>query len=236
MKIAYCSDLHLEIATVKIQNPGADVLVLAGDICNTREIPYGWFKHVTSEFKSVIWVMGNHESYGSSLEASLAAAREVPGVTVLQDEGVVIDGKLFWGTTLWSDLSDPISAWAAGRQMNDYRMITYRGRTLRPEDTTQLFKQSILLLSQARPDVVITHHAPSMQSVAPQYKGDSLNPAYASPLDRLIEDISPGLWIHGHIHTGTTYSIHNTKICANPRGYLGYEPAASSWRIACCEV
>ena len=34
MKVAYCSDLHLEFAPISLKNTeGADVLILAGDIC-----------------------------------------------------------------------------------------------------------------------------------------------------------------------------------------------------------
>jgi predicted phosphodiesterase len=32
MKIAVCSDLHLEFSPITLENPGADVLVLSGDI------------------------------------------------------------------------------------------------------------------------------------------------------------------------------------------------------------
>ena len=41
MKIALCSDLHLEFADIILKNDeNADVLILGGDICLAKELPY----------------------------------------------------------------------------------------------------------------------------------------------------------------------------------------------------
>lgn len=66
--------------------------------------------------------------------------------------------------------------------------------------------------------MVVTHHAPSFQSIAPMYRQDSLTPAFASNLDYLMgEPIC--LWIHGHVHHSNDYEINGTRIVSNPRGY-----------------
>ena len=39
MKIAVCSDIHLEFGPIELKNPGdVDVLVLSGDICVARDL------------------------------------------------------------------------------------------------------------------------------------------------------------------------------------------------------
>jgi hypothetical protein len=47
------------------------------------------------------------------------------------------------------------------------------------------------------PRLVVTHHAPSPGSIAPQFRDNSLNPALASDLNAMIRTYQPPLWIHG---------------------------------------
>ena len=73
-------------------------------------------------------------------------------------------------------------------------------------------------------DVVLTHHAPSYQSLHPRYAGDSeLNAAYMSNLESLIDEILPQVWFHGHVHTSFDYMVGDTRVLCNPRGYHRYE-------------
>jgi hypothetical protein len=46
-----------------------------------------------------------------------------------------------------------------------------------------------------------------------------LDAAYASNLEALIMRRQPELWIHGHIHEAADYSIGDTRVVCNPRGY-----------------
>lgn len=90
MKIQIVSDLHLEFGDIEINNKGADVLVLSGDITVAEYLhdigadfnPYEsgaltkltrkmetamrtreFFKRVSQEFEQVVYVAGNHEHY-----------------------------------------------------------------------------------------------------------------------------------------------------------------------------
>ena len=63
----------------------------------------------------------------------------------------------------------------------------------------------------------MTHHAPSYQSVAGQYRGDLLNATYANHLDALVEKVD--LWVHGHTHHSFDYKIGEGRVVCNPRGY-----------------
>ena len=67
--------------------------------------------------------------------------------------------------------------------------------------------------------VVVTHHAPSIRSVAEQYKNEHLSAAFASEMEKFIEKTKPDLWVHGHVHTSSDYHIGSTRVICNPRGY-----------------
>ena len=72
MKLQIVSDLHLEFNDVTVNNAGADILCLAGDISLAKDLvkdtPKGekfrqFFNHVSKEFDTVLYIMGNHEHY-----------------------------------------------------------------------------------------------------------------------------------------------------------------------------
>jgi Icc-related predicted phosphoesterase len=71
--------------------------------------------------------------------------------------------------------------------------------------------------------IVITHHAPSARSLPEKFKADPLSGAYASNMDDFIEELGPKLWIHGHIHQPSSYTVGTTRVVANPCGYPGEE-------------
>ena len=101
---------------------------------------------------------------------------------------------------------------------------------MRPEDTAAIHERSVEWLRQAATiegtrHVVVTHHSPSLCSVPERWKADRLTPAYASNLDALFREMQPCLWVHGHIHHRADYTIGNTRVVCNPRGYPD-EPVA----------
>lgn len=86
--------------------------------------------------------------------------------------------------------------------------------------------------------VVVGHHAPSRLSTKPQYEKDfHLNGAYSSDLSEIMLDHPQiKLWTHGHTHHEFEYVIGETKVVCNPRGYIGYEPAASNFKLKYWEI
>lgn len=122
MRIQLLSDLHLEanLDFVPTPAPGADVLVLAGDIGSYQRGRDGavmtlpdWGLQRFSPLPSyagwpmpVLFVPGNHEYDAldwDEAHAGLRAACERLGIVWLEREVVVIEGVRFIGTTLWSD-------------------------------------------------------------------------------------------------------------------------------------
>jgi hypothetical protein len=67
---------------------------------------------------------------------------------------------------------------------------------------------------------VLTHHAPSYQSIHPKYRMETVNGSYASDLDDLILS-HPQIkyFSHGHTHESMSYTIGECRVICNPRGY-----------------
>lgn len=229
------------------------ILVLAGDVALLEKaymyLPF--FAKMTARFKKVLLVPGNHEYYSGNFTKSLEKATpaiKMTGVRVLDRDTEVIDNVLFIGATLWTNFNNDHNAMLrAQQQINDYHCIKYGKdyRKLHPADTRSKhydcvnFLEAELKAAQEWNSfgtnvsydnvVVITHHAPCHLSIAPEYVGDSLNDAYYSNLSELFE-FEPDLWIHGHMHRPCDYTVMETRVVCNPRGYerhgeyTGYDP------------
>jgi len=73
---------------------------------------------------------------------------------------------------------------------------------------------------------VVTHHAPSIRSLAygaHATRDNPLAPAYASDLEGVMGGGTVPLWIHGHTHLPIDYDVGGTRVLSNPRGYPGFE-------------
>lgn len=119
LKIQLLSDLHLEAhpGFLPTPAPGADVLVLAGDIGSYQHGSQLTGAHFGLERFSplpqfagwptpVLFVPGNHEYDLQDFDAAHARLRatcEQLGMVWLERETVVLGGVRFVGTTLWSD-------------------------------------------------------------------------------------------------------------------------------------
>lgn len=233
MKLQVISDLHQEFGRTELCFDNSDIIVLAGDInLGTKGIE--WIKSKISD-KPVIYVLGNHEYYKGSYPKTLNKIKDAAlnsNVSVLENSFVDIDGIRFHGATLWTDFSifgDPMKyGMICQPKMNDYKMIrrdpSYS--KMRTVDTFKIHQFSKLWLkeslenSQKFKNIIVTHHAPSIQSMPEYYKNDPLTSAYVSDLENLIIEYKPLYWIHGHIHTPCKYKIGKTEIICNPHGYI----------------
>jgi Icc-related predicted phosphoesterase len=148
MKIAICSDLHLEFGDINLQNTeNADVLILGGDICVAADIGKpdpnnfmegaksnritDFFKRCSFQFPHVIYIMGNHEHYhgdfatsGNKLK-SLIESNMLSNVYLLDKESKKINDVTFIGGTLWTDMNkeDSLTMFHVTRRMNDFQCV-----------------------------------------------------------------------------------------------------------------
>lgn len=54
-------------------------------------------------------------------------------------------------------------------------------------------------------------------------RSDLISGAYASHLDELVKGSGATLWVQGHTHHAVDYSLGDTRVLSNPRGYAGEE-------------
>jgi predicted phosphodiesterase len=147
MKVALCSDVHLEFGTISLENTeNADVLILSGDICVAKEVLardtynlrgehdksnkiHTFFQECSARFPHVIYILGNHEHYHGDFAKSLTNLRTNLGYLVnlhiLEKECIDIKGTMFFGGSLWTDMNkeDPNTLYGIKGYMNDYRII-----------------------------------------------------------------------------------------------------------------
>ena len=74
--------------------------------------------------------------------------------------------------------------------------------------------------SKAKHIVVVTHHVPSFELVAPEFKGSPLNGAFAVELGNYIAASPIEYWIYGHSHRNIDKVIGNTRCVSNQLGYV----------------
>ena len=230
MKLHVLNDLHIEFEDFAPPATDADVVVLAGDI----GVGMGGLHWAEKRFpdRPVIYIPGNHEFYHHDITLiDELKEQALDHIHVLNDDLVIIDEVRFLGTTLWTDFglfgeADKFFAMQTARQrMTDFAIIQNQGELFTPEDAFRLHAASCEWLAAmlAEPfdgkTVVITHHAPSSQSVHPRYARDLLTPSFASNLEHLMEGDRAALWIHGHMHESFDYEVHGTRVVCNPRGY-----------------
>jgi len=172
MKIAVTSDVHLEFGDLDLHNEeNADVLILGGDIFVAEDCKnfgyvdeqimaatpnmlargeryYNFIKRCSERFPQVILIMGNHEHYHGDYAETANVIRTLVGefsnVHFLDKEWRIINGVLFFGGTLWTDMNneDEQTLHQIAYMMNDYRgvknsarMVTYRVPDMTKEES-----------------------------------------------------------------------------------------------------
>ena len=246
MRIQLVSDLHLErferrfpLQRLVKPAPGADLLVLAGDIHNGAAAlrTYGDWP------VPVVYVAGNHEFYEHDWPQTrddLHRACQGTSVTFLDNAVIERHGVRILGSTLWTDFSvegaDPAQAMPVVEGvLTDYRVIRAPGgrltaaQTLADHEGSRRWLEAELARPFGGPTVVVTHHAPHPLSIHPRFAGNPVNPAFVSDLSPLLP--AADFWLHGHTHDSFDYRLGRCRVVANPLGYArkgeqaAFEPA-----------
>lgn len=250
MKIQLLSDLHLEEnpGFQPSPAPGADLLVLAGDIGSYQDgsalIALGDEAFGLGRFADwpvpVLVVPGNHEYDRldfDAVHARLRAACERLGLLWLERETRVLGGVRFIGTTLWADF-DALAAQAptpeartlarekAFRAANHYLRFAATMRGGQPFMAEQMREQSLqcqrwLRAALARP---FDGSTVAVTHFAPSLR--SQDPRYGTTpgtagFCNALDDLLPlaDLWLHGHLHCAIDYRAGACRVLANPLGY-----------------
>jgi len=150
MKIAICSDIHLEFGDISLINDqGAEVLVLSGDICVAKDVMdkddvtglkvngrsksksiHTFFQECCERFPQVIYITGNHEHYHSDFSSTLSVLKDrfgyLTNLHIMEREEFKINDIVFLCGTLWTDMNKecPHTLYSIKGYMNDYKVIT----------------------------------------------------------------------------------------------------------------
>lgn len=223
MKFSISSDLHIDHRHDRdeirqaIENSGADINIIAGDIANGMEDSFEFVRNMSRTLSFA----GNHEYYDRKTEIhNNGDFSEFGGITV------------FTGT-LWTDFNngDPLTEMAVFNGLNDSFWI----KNYSVENIKKINQIQREMIFDIQPEIVVTHHAPSRQSVAERYKMDyHMNGGFVNNYDNLIVDSKIKVWCHGHTHTRMDYMIGNTRVICNPLGYKGEN--AAEWKPVVFEL
>lgn len=237
MKLHLASDIHLEHWYVRGSRghlrmiekiPECDVLVLAGDILSLHVFSDLEHEDIWESFagkaKLVVYVPGNHEYYGSSVEVGrnvlkMMAQGFPANVKLLGADPrqiVEFEGRRILGDTLW--FGDDPDNHLYEKFLSDFNVIRgFKPWVYEEHGTTRGF----LARNVKKGDIVVTHHLPSDKSVPRKYKNSGLNRFFVAPCDDIIEATEPALWLHGHTHGACDYKVGETRVLCNPMGYPG---------------
>lgn len=185
MRIACLSDTHMSHENV--QQVPADVVVYAGDSCgwgSRKELAVfcEWF--ATYPAKHKVMIAGNHDwCFEKHPTIAPMIVREF-GIVYLQDEGVEIDGLLFYGS--------PWQPW-----FHDWAFNL-------PRDGWELRKMWEAIPTET--DVLVTHGPPfgilDKSSWRHSKSPDSAHGGCKILRTEIVTRIKPKLHVFGHIHEG----------------------------------
>ena len=229
MRLQLFSDLHLETETFDPQPaPGAEVLVLAGDI----DANWSGLAHFAGWPVPVLMVAGNHEFDGRELDEAWPALREAcqgHGIRLLERESLVLTSEAglrvrFVGTVRWSDfeLFGPGGRERAMRAANYFLRLMAARRGGQAIDAAVMRDEALACrdwlaaeLRRANPGpghadgwqatVAITHFAPSLRSADPRFGKQPGTASFCNADDDLIP--LADLWLHGHLHCRHDYTL-----------------------------
>lgn len=240
--VTYLSDFHLEFYKKSIPYEtilgwkGGDILCLAGDIGYPELNSYFVFlAYCSSLYKYVFVIAGNHEYYKTidhplktiqnTNKKIIEVSKQFRNVHFLSESSFYIPeyNLNVLGTTLWTGGEIERDDMYGYNDFNKIQGMSMPGQMERLHETSLLFLKDELQKHKhdGSKVLVLTHHLPSFQLIAPQYKDSGMNHLFATNLDNLFRDYTIHHWICGHSHCPVQKTIENTKVWMNPVGYPG---------------
>ena len=240
MRLQLLSDLHLETETFDpAPAPGAEALVLAGDIDST----WHGYRGFVGWPVPVLVVAGNHEYDGRDVDAATAGLRALCaelGFRFLERETLLLGGAAgerirVVATTRWSDfdLFGPERRPRAERAAAYFMGVMGSTRHGQHFGTAEVREEALACRAWLEHELmktpqgawdrtlVVTHFGPSLRSADPRYGSQPGTASFCNADDDLIPRAD--VWLHGHLHCVHDYAVARaggpTRVVCNSRGH-----------------
>jgi len=236
MRVFALSDVHIDhsanakwIANLSIAEYQDDVLILAGDVSDTKSLLDWCLSFLTKRFKKVMFVPGNHDLWvireareKNSLQKfdEVCAVVESTGASMqaFRERGVSIIPLLGWYDYSFGEPSDELkSMWM------DYRSCRWPSG-LTDRDIAVHFAAFNDERSSVAGDKVITysHFLPRID-LMPEFIPRAHRVLYpvlgTVQLERQLRRLNPGIHVYGHSHVNRHVKIDGISYINNAFGY-----------------
>ena len=237
MKIQLASDLHLELEENSdyIKDfpliPCGNILILAGDIGYIGHSTYDnhpFWDWASESYERVLVVPGNKEFYGNFDLSQLKNGIKIEirqNIHWYYNKSETINGIEFILTPLWSFI--PVSAESSVKKIHpDFKFIRHNGELLSIDIYNKLHSQCIEFLMKELQEkkgkrVIVSHHVPTLQCISNEFKGNQMNCAFYSDMEKLMKLFNPDYWVYGHSHRNVgRLEISKTVLLSNQLGYV----------------
>lgn len=254
MKIRVISDLHIDVnEEYPLALKDKDIFtIICGDLSGYFNKSSKWIEENIKEGILVAGNHMSYNTINHSIEYFHSQyQKKYPlnaPISFMEKQYKIIDDIVFIGGTLWTDYQlfgkdrQELYMWYATKYMNDFRYAKINSsknienentdylERLRPHHCIKFFNKTIKYIDGIckqfpnKKIVVITHHAPSVQSVPKRFINEVTTPCFASNLEEFIlNHPNIKLWCSGHIHQFSDYYIGDCRVVCNPRGYIRYD-------------
>lgn len=246
MKIAFCSDLHIDIRDNELEwNHSGEVLCVAGDISNNVKVTNRFLNSLADRYHAIFFVDGNHEHYGNvgSGGRNLEEAKNILRKGLHENIHFLDIGRTaiykdhrFIGCNSWYSMDfnganpeDEVEYWQ--NYMNDYRCSWKGIDQPLPYELAKSGAEYLNaeILKEDAPCIVMTHTLPHSDFLYSKpwdpYWERAHSFFYNSHVEKMYQnqEIQDRVKIHhfGHTHVPFKQEKNGVRFICNPRGYPG---------------
>jgi len=260
MKCYFCSDLHLDkycdllnLETFEkfINNNllPAEVLLIAGDIANNKNLLIQFMKIVSSKYKYVLYVLGNHDLdvrknkynekvakyYCQSIEKINNIDLELKKYTnVIRLDGsniTEINNIIFGGTMGMCDFTFSENRLNLPKEFSlcewdnwyDNKIWNYLNND--PLAILEDEQKKLDIIVKNKPKIILTHFVPIEVGILPKYKDYMSSSFFYFEAKKYLDQLDNNtIWLCGHTHDAAKVGYINESsniinILINPIGY-----------------